>query len=177
MSLMRDPFEVVVVEDEATTFDALSRKPLATSSASAALPGAVTARFHGFDLSDQPLVVGVPDLPHEIVAARATIPLLRSQIGSTVVLVFEQGDPRRPIVIGMLEPPLSQRDAVPTVPLVAVQADADRFIVSAEREIVLRCGDASITLTRAGKVIIKGAYIVSRSSGYNKIKGAAVDIN
>jgi hypothetical protein len=49
--------------------------------------------------------------------------------------------------------------------------------VSAEREIVLRCGDASITLTRAGKVIIKGRYVVSRSTGYNKIKGATVDIN
>jgi len=42
---------------------------------------------------------------------------------------------------------------------------------------VLRCGDASITLTRAGKVVIQGNYILSRSSGYNKIKGAAIDIN
>jgi hypothetical protein len=50
-------------------------------------------------------------------------------------------------------------------------------VLTAEREMVLRCGEASITLTRAGKVIIKGAYIVSRSTGYNKIKGAAVDIN
>ena len=66
--------------------------------------------------------------------------------------------------------------AVPAA-LVSVQADDDRFVLSAEREIVLRCGDASITLTRAGKVLIKGTYILSRSSGYNKIKGAAVDIN
>ena len=49
--------------------------------------------------------------------------------------------------------------------------------MDAEREIVLRCGDSSITLTRAGKVIIKGKYILNRSSGYNKIKGAAVEIN
>jgi uncharacterized protein (DUF2345 family) len=60
---------------------------------------------------------------------------------------------------------------------VSVQADDDRVVLSAEREIVMRCGDASITLTRAGKVLIKGAYILSRSSGYNKIKGAVVDIN
>jgi hypothetical protein len=50
-------------------------------------------------------------------------------------------------------------------------------VLSAEREIVLHCGDASITLTRAGKVIIKGRYLISRSSGYNKVKGAAVEIN
>ena len=50
-------------------------------------------------------------------------------------------------------------------------------MIEADREVVLRCGDASITLTRAGKVIIKGSYILSRSSGYNKIKGAAIDLN
>ena len=50
-------------------------------------------------------------------------------------------------------------------------------MLTAEREIVLKCGEASITLTRAGKVLIKGTYVLSRSSGYNKIKGAAVDIN
>ncbi len=59
----------------------------------------------------------------------------------------------------------------------AIDADGERVLVTAEREIVLRCGEASLTLTRAGKVLIKGKYIVSRSSGYNKIKGAAVDIN
>ena len=42
---------------------------------------------------------------------------------------------------------------------------------------MLRCGDASITLTRAGKVLIKENYVLSRSRGCNKIKGAAVDIN
>ena len=50
-------------------------------------------------------------------------------------------------------------------------------MLRAEREIVLECGDASITLTRAGKVLIRGHYILSRASGYNRIKGAAIDIN
>jgi hypothetical protein len=179
MSTLEDPFEVLVMEGTTDISDASSRNPVATTrAAEAALPQAVTARFHGFDLEDQPLVVGVPNLPHEIVAARTTVPLLRSQIGSTVVLVFEHGDPRRPIVVGVL---LERRpilvDPAPGPSLVSKQADDDRLVMSAEREIVLRCGDASITLTRAGKVIIKGTYVVSRSSGYNKIKGAAVDIN
>jgi len=60
---------------------------------------------------------------------------------------------------------------------VYVQADDDRLVLSAEREIVLRCGDASVTLSRAGKVVIEGRYVVSRSSGYNKVKGASVEIN
>ena len=59
----------------------------------------------------------------------------------------------------------------------SIKADNDRFVVSAEREIVLQCGDASITLTRAGKVLIRGNYVLSQATGYNRIKGAAIDIN
>ena len=44
-------------------------------------------------------------------------------------------------------------------------------------QIVLRCGEASITLTRAGKVLIRGAYVLSRSSGTNRIQGGSVEIN
>jgi hypothetical protein len=50
-------------------------------------------------------------------------------------------------------------------------------VVNAEREIELRCGEASITLTRAGKVLIKGEYVLTRAKGLNRIKGAAVSIN
>lgn len=111
-------------------------------------------------------------------AARTTVPLLRELVGAHVLVVYEQNDILRPIIIGVLQDcqagPVggnSQRHSV------AVQADADRYVISADREIVLRCGEASITLTRAGKIIIKGTYIVSRSAGCNKIKGAVVDIN
>jgi hypothetical protein len=167
-----------LVDESLDAFDALSRRPVGPVVPVAVLPSASTARFHAFDLDDRPLVAGLPGLPHEIVPARTTVPLLRSQIGSSVVLVFENGDVRRPIVIGVLqEPGLASEPAGASQPLVSVQADEDRLVVTAEREIVLRCGHASITLTRAGKVLIKGTYVLSRSSGYNKIKGAAVDIN
>jgi hypothetical protein len=49
--------------------------------------------------------------------------------------------------------------------------------VSAERQLILRCGDASLTLTRAGKVLISGSYVLSRSSGANRIRGAVVELN
>jgi hypothetical protein len=42
---------------------------------------------------------------------------------------------------------------------------------------VFRFGQASITLTRAGKVLIRGAYLLSRSSGVNLITGGSVEIN
>ena len=51
------------------------------------------------------------------------------------------------------------------------------MVLKAQQEIVLECGKASITLTRAGKVLIRGAYLLSRSSGVNRIKGGSVQIN
>lgn len=175
MRTVEDPFEVLVVEEETDGFTTLSQKPVSPPQ-TVALPAAATAQLTGFDLNERPLIVGMPDHPREIVAARTTIPLLREHIGSTVVILFEQGHARRPIVVGVLQPERSVA-RVERPQLVSVCADDDRIELSAEREIVLRCGDASITLTRAGKVLIRGKYVLSRSTGYNKIKGAAVDIN
>jgi hypothetical protein len=184
VSTEKDPFEVVLVEEEAGAFAALADRPVGGAPSSMpVLPSVATAVFHGFDLEDRPVLKKVPGLPHEMVPARTTVALRGRQAGETVVVVFEGGDPRKPIILGTLwngqDKPPEQRPAVQSAPElpVKVTADDDRFVVTAEREIVLQCGDASITLTRAGKVLIKGAYILSRSSGYNKIKGAAVDIN
>ena len=60
---------------------------------------------------------------------------------------------------------------------VEVDADGERLIVSAKEQVVIRCGKASITLTKAGKVLIQGAYVLSRSSGVNRIKGGSVQLN
>jgi hypothetical protein len=115
-------------------------------------------------------------------AARSTVPLGEKLVGREVVVMLEQGDPAKPIVVGVIQPPPSARPATvpeassPTAGLEA-KLDGQRLVLSAEREVVLRCGPASITLTRAGKVLIRGAYVLSRSSGVNRIKGGSVQIN
>ena len=177
MRTVEDPFEVMVVDEKTDGFMALSRQPVSPPQPVAS-QSAATARLTGFDLDERPLIVGIPDHPRDLVAARTTVPLLREHIGSTVVILLEQGDSRRPIVVGVLQSHSSVARAKGNPPhMVSVCADDDRIELSAEREIVLRCGDASITLTRGGKVLIRGKYVLSRSTGYNKIKGAAVDIN
>jgi hypothetical protein len=142
------------------------------------LAGVLIARLHGFDEDETPLVACVPSLPGEIVRARSVVALQRTHIGSDLVVVFERGNAAHPIILGALQERRTvAASGAASARHVTVQADNERVIIEAEREIVLRCGDAAITLTRAGKVMIKGSYIVSRSSGYNKIKGATVDIN
>lgn len=118
-------------------------------------------------------VVAFPGCPNDIgIAARTTTQLSRDDLGTQVALLFEAGDPSQPLVIGRI-----QRPPETPKPLSVAHLDGERLELSAEREIVLRCGKASITLTREGKVIIQGAYLSSRSSGVNRIKGGSVQIN
>ena len=115
-------------------------------------------------------------------AARSTVPLSGKDAGRDVVVMFEDGDAAKPIVVGMIQAPApaqpAQAPETPaSLPAVVAKLDGEQIVLSAEREIVLRCGQASITLTRAGKVLIRGAYVLSRSSGVNRIKGGSVQIN
>ena len=171
MNRSDDPFIALAAD---TLVDELAGA--APHSTAAALAPAV-GRLQGFDLLDRPLVAKLKACPHHVLAARSTVPLRQAMIGREVLVVFDGGDVQAPVIVGVLEPQALREQPPAADPGVVVQADGQRHVITAEREIVLRCGDASITLTRAGRVIIKGRYILSRSTGYNKIKGAAIDIN
>jgi hypothetical protein len=130
-------------------------------------------RLVGIDPQGVPLVdvPGVqPALPRH---ALATVALDADAVGRAVVLLFEEDDPERPIIVGVVRLPSPAAGAGRT----EVVLDGERLVFNAEREIVLRCGAASITLTRAGKVLIRGEYVLSRSAGVNRIQGGSVQIN
>lgn len=123
--------------------------------------------------------VSFPGCPKEGgLSARSTVSFASSDVGKQVALLFESGDLTKPLVIGKIQVPGPAIYKPPDAPqVVDTTLDGERLTLSADREIVLRCGKASITLTRAGKIIIRGAYLLNRSSGVNKIKGASVQIN
>jgi hypothetical protein len=179
MGKLDDPFRPLAIETTlADDFAALQERDILGDVAAPSSNGATIGRMVGFDLLDQPLVGDLPQCPGLVVVARSTIALRRSMAGAGVVVLFDGGDVQRPIIVGAIrQRPVEDDKPAPLANVVAVEVDSDRRVLTAEREIVLRCGDASITLTRAGKVVIQGTYILSRSTGYNKIKGAAIDIN
>lgn len=118
-------------------------------------------------------VVAFPGCPSDTgIAATTTTQLSREDIGTQVALMFVGGDPSQPLVIGRI-----QRLPQAPQPVAVAHLDGERLEFSAEKEIVLRCGKASITLTREGKVIVRGTYLSSRSSGVNRIRGGSVQIN
>ena len=143
---------------------AVSPPPLA-----ARIDGVVVGRVVGVDGSGTTRVA-FPGSPDHGFAARTTTRIPAEDEGREVALMFEDGDPHRPIVMGKIVSPLAAGDAEAT-------ADGRRVEINAEHEIVLRCGESSITLTRAGKIIIRGEYVLSRSSGVNRIQGGSVEIN
>jgi hypothetical protein len=122
-------------------------------------------------------LVGFPGQPGAVaLRALSVVDLHGPHMGQGVVLMFDQGDVRRPIVMGVLRTgagwPLPETPAT-----VEVDADAQRMVVSARSQLVLRCGKASITLTEAGKVLIEGTHVSSRASGVNRLKGGSVQLN
>jgi len=180
MNLAQDPFVALTRETPADDFKNLAQRSVSSGSGTRLLErglSPVVARLHSFDLLGQPVLSELPACSGQLKVARTTVPMRREMVGHDVVVLFDDEAQGTPIIIGIIEPAWSIASGSPADPGVTIHVDGERRLIEAEREIVLRCGDASITLTRAGKVIIKGNYILSRSTGYNKIKGAAIDIN
>lgn len=123
-------------------------------------------------------LVSFPGQPgHAALRARTVVDLHGPHIGQGVVLMFEQGDVKQPIVMGVVRGTQAGWPEDDKPATVDVDADGARMIVSAKEQLVLRCGEASITLTKAGKVLIDGTYVLSRSSGVNRVKGGSVQLN
>jgi hypothetical protein len=91
-------------------------------------------------------------------------------LGKRVVLGFVEGDESRPVVLGLLDAPPSVDAAPPT-------GDPARLHLRSRRELVIECGESSISLRNDGRIEIRGTHLISRSSGPNKIKGGVVLIN
>jgi uncharacterized protein DUF6484 len=123
-----------------------------------------------------PLVLYTGQPGTKALVARSLVDLHGAHLGHKVALMFESADPERPLIMGVLRDgegrPIEERPGQ-----IEIDADGERMIISAKGQLVLRCGKASITLTKAGKVLIRGEYVQSQSSGVNRIRGGSVHIN
>lgn len=103
-------------------------------------------------------------------------------IGQKVLLVFNENDLELPVIIDTLhsridERPTTQKSNEDCPPVDGVALNGKKIYFNAENEIILQCGKASIQLTKNGRIIIRGAYLLNRSSGVNRIVGGSVQIN
>lgn len=103
-------------------------------------------------------------------------------INDKILIIFENDDPGLPIIIDAICDTLDDQAESDAVAFQVqetedVTIDGRRVTFDAKEQIELRCGKSSIILTRAGKVLIRGAYLLSRSTGANRIKGGSVQLN
>lgn len=99
-----------------------------------------------------------------------------------VLLVFENGNPASPIIVGIIRDTLysvtsSEEITLPVKRPGDGTIDGKKIIIDAKQEIVLRCGKSSVILRKDGKILVKGINITSRASRTHKIKGSSININ
>jgi Domain of unknown function (DUF6484) len=99
----------------------------------------------------------------ELLFARSLVQVDANAVGREVAVVMLDGEP---LILGLIQPLLPQ-----------VEADGETLVLEARREMVLKCGRASIHLTADGRVTIRGTQVLSRSDGSNRVQGASVQLN
>ena len=163
----------------------------------------VLGEISSIDANGQPLVTFSLTKRYGPVVAMATIPITTAQIGRQVGLLFAQGREKTPVIIGVIHNALQNLldnieigeaidggERIAAQPLAAsenpnsatenlddVKVEGKKIIIQGEQEVVLRCGDSSITLHKNGKISIRGKYLLNRSSGVNRIMGGSVQVN
>ena len=134
------------------------------------IEGVVIGVFLGFG-EDAPLVV-FPGNPQETaVAARSLAELTSDMIGAEVALLFQDGDPGRPLIVGRIVDP-QQRSNIPHI-----IRDGEQMRITANERIELRCGKATIVMEKDGHITIRGTYVTSHASAANRIRGGSVNLN
>jgi hypothetical protein len=117
------------------------------------------------------LLAGLDDVALERAAAER----------AEAVLLFEDGDSTRPLLVGLLRSSAPFLDALLAGPLPeagrVARIDGKRVAIEAKEEVVLQCGKASLTLRRDGRVLLRGVNVITQADRVHKIRGGKVQVN
>jgi len=157
--------------------------------------------FSGLNDQGKPLVNFAYNRASHPIVAITSVLLNQQQTDRQVALMFEEGNIKKPIIMGVIHNQLDdildnfefsahenleEENSILTsenlnndLPEKTEDAylDGKRVVLEGKEEIVLKCGEASITLTKAGKILIRGKYLLNRSTGVNRIMGGSVQVN
>lgn len=126
------------------------------------LPGVYRAEVVGIG-PDGRAEVRVPALGETKLLARSLVPVPAAAAGRVAAVALMEGVP---LILGLVQPLVAE-----------VEADGEKLVLEARREVTLRCGKASIHLTADGRVTIRGTQVLSRADGPNRVQGASVQLN
>ena len=156
----------------------LLKKPIRTTRE--CIPSLLNESIHGIVIGtfvaveDRRFLVNFAGNPANGPVAAIAVTEVSSLIpGIEVALSFINNDPSQPLILGTINRLEKIENHLP----IPVETDGKRREITADNELILRCGDASITLTKAGKILLKGTYVSSHAKGVNRIKGGSVQVN
>jgi hypothetical protein len=113
-------------------------------------------------VNDQPIV------------AQAICSLSALKVGRQCAVSLTAGDRPSAIVLGQLQ---SSVFGLGDSAEISVSQSEGKIDIQSDNEINLRCGKATLRMTSAGLVEIRGKKVVSHSSGLNRIRGGSVKLN
>ena len=126
------------------------------------LQGVHRAQIIGFGPDSRPRVL-IAALGETTLLARSLVLVPAEAVGRQAAVVMMEEEP---LVLGLIQPLVPE-----------VEADGEKLVLEARKEVTLRCGKASIHLTADGRVTIRGTQVLSRSDGPNRVQGASVQLN
>jgi len=156
------------------------------------------------DEHGRPLVDFNDNSSSEPLVALTTLSIGKSHVSRQVALLFNNGDPNQPVIMGLIHNPLDEllenfelapvdQEGADPFPEGQggerrqaeikrqddnqVHVDGKQICIEGAEEVTFKCGKASITLTRSGKILIRGTYLLNRSTGVNRIMGGSVQVN
>ena len=158
--------------------------------------GTITA----IDELGQPRVDFPENTAEHAVVAVTTRVLSQQHIGRKAALLFTnghgEGNVKTPVIMGLLRSPLQEildnYDPSETADPIEINDNPveikgdftgedieidGRRVLRAEEEFVFECGESSLTLTKSGKIIIRGKHLINHATGINWIMGGAIQLN
>jgi hypothetical protein len=92
-------------------------------------------------------------------------PLPQLYLGTPVLCI---ADDIRGYVLGVIQPYLPKSEE---------KKEPEELNLKALDSIELTCGESVLSMSKNGKIVLRGTDITTRASGQNKIKGSTISIN
>jgi len=155
-------------EPRESTSDNRSTAPTASGVAAPTVstPTLALGRLVGFADGSPLVLLTAASSP---IAASAVGRLSVDDLGRLVAVMFIDSNPALPLVIGVIadeHPAPASRNETPA-----------RLEFEATREIVMKCGKATLRLLADGTAVLRGVNVVTRAAATNRIRGGNVQIN
>jgi hypothetical protein len=131
--------------------------------------GRLLFRPEGSDTDPQPVAIGLE------LSDGALVKAARQQRRA---LVARTTDPTpRHILVGLVRDRVATKAVSARPGTLEVGLDGETLKLTADRDLVLQCGEAKLTLRKDGKIVLSGSNILSTSRGPHRIKGATIALN